>query len=156
MAPDGKMRLTDVEQLFRSIQSRPEGEYLKLIVYLMYTMYIYEKNMSTITLSNKKRKNIDLSEETFRALSILASANGKNLKSFIETILDDEAKMLSEERIYREFMKDPESQEIVSGDEKATFENWLGLWNEHPEASGQKRMNISFASSPAGAGSIKK
>ncbi len=93
----------------------------------MYTMYIYEKNMSTITLSNKKRKNIDLSEETFRALSILASANGKNLKSFIETILDDEAKMLSEERIYREFMKDPESQEIVSGDEKATFENWLGL-----------------------------
>lgn len=83
--------------------------------------------MGTLSLTNKKRKNIDLSENTFRALSVLASANGKNLKSFIESILDDEAKMLSEEKIYREFLKDPESQEFVSGDEKASFENWLGL-----------------------------
>jgi len=83
--------------------------------------------MSTITSATKKRKNIDLPEETFRALSVLAAANGKNLKSFIETILDDEARKLSEEKIYREFLKDPESQEIVSSDEKAKFENWLGL-----------------------------
>ncbi len=83
--------------------------------------------MGAITLANKKRKNIDLSEETFRALSVLASANGKNLKVFIENILDDEAKMLNEETIYREFLKDPESQEIVSSDEKKTFEKWLGI-----------------------------
>ncbi|MDP2335702.1 MAG: hypothetical protein Q8N05_04475 [Bacteroidota bacterium] len=83
--------------------------------------------MSTITLSNKKRKNIDLTEDTFRALSVLASANGKNLKAYIESILNDEAKMLNEETIYREFLKDPESQEIVSSDEKATFEAWLGV-----------------------------
>ncbi len=93
----------------------------------MYTMYIYKKNMSAITLANKKRKNIDLSEDTFRALSVLASANGKNLKAYIETILDYEAKMLNEETIYREFLKDPESQEIVSSDEKTSFEKWLGL-----------------------------
>lgn len=90
-------------------------------------MYIYEKNMSATTLTNKKRKNIDLTEDTFRALSVLASANGKNLKAFIETILNDEAKMLNEEMIYREFLKNPESQEIVSSDEKATFEKWLGV-----------------------------
>jgi hypothetical protein len=83
--------------------------------------------MNTITLTNKKRKNIDLSEETFRALSVLASANGKNLKLYIETILNDEAKMLNEETIYREFLKNPESQEIVSSDEKASFEKWLGV-----------------------------
>lgn len=83
--------------------------------------------MSGVTVANKKRKNIDLSENTFRALSVLASANGKNLKAFIETILDDEAKMLREETIYREFLKDPESQEIVSSDEKASFEKWLGI-----------------------------
>jgi predicted DNA binding CopG/RHH family protein len=53
--------------------------------------------MSTISLINKRRKNIDLSEDTFRALSVLASANGKNLKAYIETILNDEAKMLNEE-----------------------------------------------------------
>ena len=83
--------------------------------------------MSATTLTNKKRKNIDLTEDTFRALSVLASANGKNLKAFIETILNDEAKMLNEEMIYREFLKNPESQEIVSSDEKATFEKWLGV-----------------------------
>ena len=91
-------------------------------------MYIYRKKMSTIALANKKRKNIDLSEDTFRALSVLASANGKNLKAYIETILYNEAKMLNEEMIYREFLKDPESQEIVSSDEKASFEKWLGVW----------------------------
>lgn len=83
--------------------------------------------MSTITLANKKRKNIDLSEEAFRNLSVLAAANGKNLKAYIETILNNEAKMLNEEMIYREFLKDPESQEIVSSDEKASFEKWLSV-----------------------------
>jgi hypothetical protein len=83
--------------------------------------------MSAITLGNKKRKNIDLSENTFHALSVLAAANGKNLKAYIETILNDEAKMLNEELIYREFLKNPESQEIISPDEKDTFEAWLGV-----------------------------
>ena len=81
--------------------------------------------MSTINAGNKKRKNIDLAEETFRALSVLASANGKNLKVYIETLLDNEAKMLNEEIIYREFLRNPESQEIVSIEEKEKFELWL-------------------------------
>lgn len=83
--------------------------------------------MSAISLVSKRRKNIDLSEDTFRALSVLASANGKNLKAYIETILNDEAKMLNEEMIYREFLKDQESQEIVSSEEKESFEKWLGV-----------------------------
>jgi len=83
--------------------------------------------MGAITFANKKRKIIDLSEDTFRALSVLASSNGMNLKAYIETILDYEAKMFNEETIYREFLKDPESQEIVSSDEKAAFEAWLGV-----------------------------
>ena len=81
--------------------------------------------MSIINAGNKKRKNIDLAEETFRALSVLASANGKNLKVYIETLLDNEAKMLNEEIIYREFLRNPESQEIVSIEEKEKFELWL-------------------------------
>lgn len=80
--------------------------------------------MSTSIIS-KKRKNIDLSQETFRALSVLASANGKNLKAYIETILENEAKMLNEEMIYRELLQAPESQEIVPPEEKASFEAWL-------------------------------
>jgi hypothetical protein len=35
-------------------------------------------NMDLNTSSRKKRKNIDLPEDTFRALSVLAAANGKN------------------------------------------------------------------------------
>lgn len=83
--------------------------------------------MSTISIVNKKRKNIDLTEDTFRALSVLASANGKNLKAYIESVLNDEARMLYEEQVYREFLKDPDCREVVSSDEKASFENWLGV-----------------------------
>jgi hypothetical protein len=75
----------------------------------------------------KKRKNIDLPEDTFRALSVLAAANGKNLKAFIENVLNDEARMLAEENIYRELLRNPESQEIISAEEKANFEEWLTL-----------------------------
>jgi hypothetical protein len=75
----------------------------------------------------KKRKNIDLPEDTFRALSILAAANGKNLKAFIESLLNDEARMLAEESIYLEFLRNPDSREMVAGEEKANFEEWLAL-----------------------------
>ena len=81
--------------------------------------------MNTITLTKKKRKNIDLPEDTFRALSVLAAANGKNLKAYIETILKNEAKMLNEENIYRDYLKDPDTNEIVSPEEKESFEAWL-------------------------------
>ena len=82
--------------------------------------------MSAIPLGSRERKNIDLMEGTFRALSVLASAKGKNLKAYIETILDNEAKMLNQEIIYGELLKNPDSQEIISSDEKAAFETWLG------------------------------
>ena len=57
----------------------------------------------------------------------LSRKRQKNLKAYIETVLNNEAKMLNEELIYREFLKNPESQEIISGDEKSNFEAWLGL-----------------------------
>ncbi len=78
-------------------------------------------------LSVKKRKIIDLPEDTFRSLSILASANGTNLKSYIETLLNNEAKILKEELIYKELLSDPETQEILKAEEKRSFENWLGV-----------------------------
>jgi hypothetical protein len=40
-------------------------------------------------------------------------------------ILNNEAKMLYEEALYREFLKNPETQEIASPEEKANFEKWL-------------------------------
>lgn len=46
-----------------------------------------------------KRKLIDLPEETFRNLSIMAAAEGKSLKACIESLLISEAKLLSDEDI---------------------------------------------------------
>jgi macrodomain Ter protein organizer (MatP/YcbG family) len=40
---------------------------------------------------NKRRKNIDLPNETLQKLSVLAASQGKSLKSFIEKILIEKA-----------------------------------------------------------------
>jgi hypothetical protein len=52
--------------------------------------------MATITFE-KKRKNIDLPTDTLQKLSIMAAAQGKSLKAFIENILVAKADMLQVE-----------------------------------------------------------
>ncbi len=47
------------------------------------------------TALNLKRKNIDLPVDTIQKLSIMAVAQGKSLKKFIETILITKANSLS-------------------------------------------------------------
>lgn len=42
-------------------------------------------------LLQKKRKNIDLTEDTLRRLSILAAAQGNSLKAYIENVLTAKA-----------------------------------------------------------------
>jgi hypothetical protein len=79
------------------------------------------------TVQEKRRKNIDLPEKTFRSLSILAAANGTNLKAYIENVLEEEAGLLEEEEVYHVMLKNPETREILTPEDKATFESWLGL-----------------------------
>ena len=43
----------------------------------------------------KKRKNIDLSVDTLKKLSIMAASQGKSVKSFIENLLETKANSLS-------------------------------------------------------------
>lgn len=75
-----------------------------------------------------RRKIIDIPEDTFRNLSIMAAAEGKNLKSFIENILISEAKVMSDEDIYQELLKtDPEGKMRASGEETGDFEKWLDV-----------------------------
>ena len=45
--------------------------------------------MNTTTLSPSKRKIINLDEETFKTLSIMAIEEGTNLKNYIEKLLSD-------------------------------------------------------------------
>ena len=79
--------------------------------------------MSTVTL---KRKLIDLPEDTFRNLSIMAAAEGKSLKSYIESLLISEAKLMSDEDIYRQLTgNEPEGKIKASAEEQQAFEKWL-------------------------------
>ena len=52
--------------------------------------------MATIAIE-KKRKNIDLSVETLKKLSIMAASQGKSVKAFIENLLETKANSLSVE-----------------------------------------------------------
>jgi hypothetical protein len=76
----------------------------------------------------KKRKNIDLPLDTFRNLSIRAAAEGSNLKSYIENLLIAEAKVISDEELYRHLNETKlDGNVFLNETEQTAFENWLGL-----------------------------
>ena len=52
-----------------------------------------------------KRKLIDIPDDTFRKLSIMAAAEGNSLKAFIENLLITEANFVNDEEIYRELLQ---------------------------------------------------
>lgn len=63
-------------------------------VYIIYTLYLCKKNNYASTMAtelNIKRKNIDLPVDTLQKLSIMAVAQGKSLKKYIESILISKA-----------------------------------------------------------------
>ncbi len=76
----------------------------------------------------RKRKLIDLDENTFKILSINAVKNGTNLKDYIETVLNKIADDIEDSELYAYLLKNfPEGQEMISNQEKKDFENWLGV-----------------------------
>lgn len=84
--------------------------------------------MKTTALTPSKRKIIDLDENTFKTLSIMAIEKDTNLKNYIEKLLSDIADNYEEARIYAQLAKErPEGQTILNGQEKTDFENWLDV-----------------------------
>lgn len=84
--------------------------------------------MSTTTLSPSKRKIIDLNENTFKTLSIMAIQKGTNLKNYIEELLNDIAEDYEDAKIYAQLSKEqPEGHIPVSKEEQEEFEKWLGV-----------------------------
>ena len=69
-----------------------------IFVYIVYILYLYTINLNDMaTALNIKRKNIDLPVDTLQKLSIMAVAQGKSLKNFIETILISKANTVAVE-----------------------------------------------------------
>lgn len=76
----------------------------------------------------RKRKIIDLDENTFKILSIKAAERGTNLKALIETSLNKMAENIEDSELYSYLVKTvPDGQEIISEKEKNDFENWLDV-----------------------------
>ena len=84
--------------------------------------------MKTATLTPSKRKIINLEESTFKTLSIMAVEEGTNLKNYIEKLLSDIADNYEDAKLYAKLSKErPEGHVMLNAQEKADFENWLGV-----------------------------
>lgn len=80
---------------------------------------------------NKRRKNIDIPEKTFRFLSVKAAAKGTNLKNYIEELLIKEAEDIEDSDLYMYLSSTrPEGKVMLNTQEKKEFEEWLGLNDE--------------------------
>ncbi len=84
--------------------------------------------MSSVTLTPSKRKIIDLNEDTFKTLSIMAIQKGTNLKKYIEDVLNELAENYEDAKLYAKQSKEnPDGNIMLNEQEKADLEKWLGL-----------------------------
>ena len=84
--------------------------------------------MATTALQSK-RIIIDLSEDIFRSLSIMAANKGTNLKNLIEGLLEKAAEAYDENNQYAWLSENiSEGKEMIGEEEKKSFESWLGVW----------------------------
>jgi len=98
---------------------------------MIYIIYICNKikfRLMATTALQSKRKIIDLSEDTFRSLSIMAANKGTNLKNLIEGLLEKAAEAYDENKQYAWLSENiSEGKEMVGEEEKKAFESWLGV-----------------------------
>ena len=84
--------------------------------------------MSSATLTPSKRKIIDLNEDTFKTLSIMAIQKGTNLKKYIEDVLNELAENYEDAKLYAKLSKEnPDGNIMLNEQEKTDLENWLGV-----------------------------
>lgn len=84
--------------------------------------------MSAVAITPTKRKIIDLNEDTFKTLSIMAIQKGTNLKNYIESVLNELAEDYDDAKLYAKLSKEhPEGLIPVSKEEQEEFEKWLDV-----------------------------
>ena len=98
------------------------------MVYIVYVCNKIKFRLMATTALQSKRLIIDLSEDTFRSLSIMAANKGTNLKNLIEGLLEKAAEEYDENKQYAWLSENiSEGKEMVGEEEKKAFESWLGV-----------------------------
>lgn len=83
-------------------------------------------------IKNTRRKSIDIPEDVFQYLSIKATAQGMNLKRYIENLLAKDAENsivgMSDNDTYKWLSAhEPDGLVCASKKEQGEFRKWLGL-----------------------------
>ena len=98
------------------------------MAYIVYVCNELKFRLMATTALQSKKITIDLSEDTFRSLSIMAANKGTNLKNLIEGLLDKAAEEYDENKQYAWLSENiSEGKEMVGEEEKKAFESWLGV-----------------------------
>ena len=75
-----------------------------------------------------RRKIIDIKQETFRRLSVVAASRGTNLKHFIESSLDELVEAYDAVAVYRYLQQTyHDGGEMLNEEEQAAFEKKYSL-----------------------------
>ena len=97
-------------------------------VYIIYILYICRKDRTMEATITYKKKIIDLKEDTFKALSVMAARQGTNLKKLIENLLDKTAEEYDDSEAYRYMSENyPDGQVKLEKNERKEFMDWLGV-----------------------------
>ena len=97
-------------------------------VYIIYILYICIKDGIMEATVTYKKKIIDLKEDTFKALSVMAARQGTNLKKLIENLLDKTAEEYDDSEAYRYMTENyPDGKVKLEKNERKEFMDWLGV-----------------------------
>ena len=98
------------------------------VVYIIYILYFCIKVGTMEATITYKKKIIDLKEDTFKALSVMAARQGTNLKKLIESLLDKTAEEYDENEAYRYMSENyPDGHVKLEKNERKEFMDWLGV-----------------------------
>jgi hypothetical protein len=95
--------------------------YTVYIIYICINLLVKDENMDKIKVITK-RKIINLKPETEKNLRLIAVNYGQNLKSYIESVLEE---LANEDEILIALSKAPGTDDILNQSEKAEFLKWL-------------------------------